>query len=66
MSLGPHKFVVCYLFINVHVEFYLRFKSMHPKHIVGKQTFEGLKLFFVKPMKERNTCYIYHIEMEEL
>jgi hypothetical protein len=39
---------------------------MHPKHIVGKQTFEGLKLFFVKPMKERNTCYIYHIEMEEL
>jgi hypothetical protein len=39
---------------------------MHPKHIVGKQTFEGLKLFFVKPMKERNTCCIYHVEMEEL
>ncbi len=51
----------------MHAEFYLRFRSTHLEHIIGKWTFERLKPFFVKPMKEQNTCCcIYHIEMEEL
>ncbi len=34
---------------------------------MGKQTFQGFKPFFVKSMKEQNTCYcIYHVELDEL
>jgi hypothetical protein len=35
--------------------------------IIGQQTFESLRSFYVKKMKERNTCcYIYHFEMDQL
>ena len=34
---------------------------------IGQRSFEYLKPFFVKPMKDRNTCCcIYHVELEEL
>ena len=34
---------------------------------IAQRSFEYLKPFFVKPMKDRNTCCcIYHVELEEL
>ncbi len=40
---------------------------MYPKANIGQRLFESLKLFFVKPMKDKNICYcIYHVELNEL
>ncbi len=43
---------LCAVGLLFQTYFYLKFKVADPKHIVGKRTFEGLKPFFVKPMKE--------------
>jgi hypothetical protein len=54
--------LLCVVGLWLQTKFYLKFKATHPKHIIGERTFDGLKPFFVKPMKEWNTCcYIYHI-----
>jgi hypothetical protein len=34
--------------------------------IIGQRKFESLRPFYVKKMKERSTCYIYHVEIEQL
>jgi hypothetical protein len=56
------------LFFNiVKTEFFLRFQVAHLDLIIGQRYFESLKSFFVKPMKDRNTCCcIYHVELNEL
>jgi hypothetical protein len=33
---------------------------------IGQRTFDELKFLFVKPMHECNTCYIYHVKIDEL
>jgi hypothetical protein len=51
----------------VQTEFFLRFQATHLNLIIGQRSFESLKPFFVKPMKDQNTCcYIYHVELNEL
>jgi hypothetical protein len=43
---------LCVVGLLLQTYFYLGFKGAHPKHIIGKQTFEKIKPLFVKPMKE--------------
>jgi hypothetical protein len=45
----------------------MRFKKEHSKVNVGLRAFESLKPFYVRRLKERNTCACkYHVEMLEL
>jgi hypothetical protein len=47
--------------------FFLHFQKGHRLHIIGKQTFDLLHLYWVKIMKDWNVyCCIYHVKMEEL
>jgi hypothetical protein len=56
-----------FLFGCVQIEFFLKFKAINHGTCIGQQTFELLKPFFVKPMREHNTsCFIYHVEFDEL
>jgi hypothetical protein len=48
------------------VIFFLRFQVAYPKVHIGQKLFESLKPFFVKPLKDRNACCIYHTKLEEL
>jgi hypothetical protein len=49
------------------MEFYLKFQRAHPEVIVGKHSFDFLRPFWMKKMKERNVCCcIYHVEIQEL
>jgi hypothetical protein len=50
----------------VKTDFFLRFQPTHLDLIIGQRSFESLKSFFVKPVKDRNTCCIYHVEINEL
>jgi hypothetical protein len=50
----------------LQIEFFLKFQTTHPKKIVGQKVFESLKLFYVKALKRRNTCCIYHTKINEL
>jgi hypothetical protein len=51
----------------VQFKFYNKFQSAHPKSVVCQRVFESLKTFFVKLLKDKNTCCcIYHIELNEL
>ncbi len=49
------------------LSFFFKFQTTHPKASIEQRLFESLKLFFVKPMKDRNTCYcMYHVKLNEL
>ena len=51
----------------LQTQFFIRFVKAHPEVIVGERCFICLKPFFIKAMKERNTCCcIYHVELDEL
>jgi hypothetical protein len=51
----------------VHIEFFLRFQVAHLDLIIGQRSLEYLKPFFVKLVKDWNTCCcIYHVEFIEL
>jgi hypothetical protein len=51
----------------VRTKFYKKFQNAHPKSIVGQRVFEYLKSFFVKPLKNKNTCCcVYHVKLNEL
>ncbi len=51
---------------HVQNDFFQRFQATYPGIHIGQRLFELLKPFLVKPLKDRNTCYIYHTELEEL
>lgn len=37
----------------------------HPECKIGQRTFENLKPWYVKPLRDRNVCcWIYHVEMD--
>ena len=56
-----------FLFFCLQMEFFLRFQVAFPAVIVGKRSFDLLRPFWVKRMKERNVCCcIYHVEFQEL
>jgi len=40
----------------LQTEFYLKFKKANPNAIIGEWTVQGFKPFFMKPIKEKNTC----------
>jgi hypothetical protein len=45
----------------------LKFQVAHLEEIVRQKVFESLKPFYVKALRDRNTCcFIYHIEINEL
>ena len=45
----------------------MNFKDQHPSINLGFRKFQGLKPFFVRKLKERNTCCcVYHIKMDML
>lgn len=48
------------------VTFFLRFQTTYPKIHIGQRLFESLKPFFVRLLKDRNTCCIQHTKLEEL
>jgi hypothetical protein len=51
----------------LQTQFFIRFQKAHPEVIAGERSFCSLKPFFIKAMKERNTCCcIYHVELNEL
>jgi len=51
----------------MQTSFFLKFQESNPLVDIGQSSFEYLKPFFVKPLKNRNTCCcIYHVELEEL
>ncbi len=50
----------------MQIELYRKFQTSHPKIIIGQRLFEFLKPFFGKPLKDRNTCCIYHVKLNEL
>jgi hypothetical protein len=51
----------------LQTEFFFRYQAVHLEEIVGQRVFESLKPFYVKVLKDRNTCCcIYHIEINEL
>lgn len=51
----------------LQAEFFLNFKEQHPSCVIGFRTFQQLKPFFVKRLKERNTCCcVYHARMDLL
>ena len=51
----------------LQVEFFLNFKEQHPSCVIGFRTFQQIKPFYVKRLKERNTCCcIYHTHMDFL
>lgn len=53
--------------VVLQTQFFIRFQKAHPEVIVGERSFRSLKPFFIKAMKERNTCCcIYHVELNEL
>lgn len=51
---------MCY----VQTEYYLNFRETHPEVIIGQRSFEKLKPWFVRKLKDRNTCCcVYHIQL---
>jgi hypothetical protein len=49
------------------MEFFLHFQRVHPSIITRKRSFDLLRPYWVKKMKDQNVCCcIYHVEMEEL
>ena len=51
----------------LQMDFFLRFQKASQHVIIGKRSFDLLRPFWMKCMKERNVCcYIYHIEFQEL
>jgi hypothetical protein len=51
----------------VKTEFFLRFQVAHLYLITGQMSFESLKSFFVKYVKDwNNCCCIYHVKFNEL
>ncbi len=67
-------FIICYFFrlmwvffVILQLDFYTQFAKAHPNCIVGLRAFEKLKPYYVRRLKECNTCACkYHIEMVEL
>ena len=41
----------------------MKFKDSHPQLQVGQRSFEKLKPWFVRKLKDRNTCCVYHIQL---
>jgi hypothetical protein len=59
--------ILKYFNLCVHTKFFLKFHVMHPAITIGQRMFERLKPFFVRRMKDWNTCcYIYHVKIDEL
>ncbi len=53
--------------MTVQVSFFKRFKIAHVEVLVQLRAFAGMRPFFCKRLKERNTCCcIYHVELDEL
>jgi hypothetical protein len=51
----------------VQLDFFVRFKKDHPHVSVCLRAFASLKPFYVRRLKERDTCACkYHVEMLEL
>jgi hypothetical protein len=49
------------------LDFYTRFLKEHPNCQIGPWAFEKFKSYYVRRLKEWNTCaYKYHVEMVEL
>ena len=49
---------------GVQIEYFLRFRETHPTVQIGQRSFEKLKPWFVRKLKDRNTCCcVYHIQM---
>jgi hypothetical protein len=62
---GSNSVTICKCCMQT--EFSLHFRSVHPSIIIRKQSFNSIRPFWVKKMKDRNVCcYIYHVKMEEL
>jgi len=56
-------YVMCY----AQIEFYKKFQSAHLESVISQRVFGYLKPFFVKPLKDKNTCCcIYHVKLNEL
>lgn len=43
--------------------FYLQFQATHPECNIKHVTFLKMKAYFVKALKDRNTCCKYHVEL---
>lgn len=55
------------MFACLQVEFFLHFQRIHPDVKIGQRTFEKLKPYFVRKLKDRYTCCcITHIQMSFL
>ncbi len=50
----------------MQTEFFLRFQVAHLDLIIGQKSFESLKPFFVKPIKDQIYYCIYHVKFNEL
>jgi hypothetical protein len=56
-----------YLLLCFQLDFYSQLKKQNPICQVGLQAFEKLKPYYIRQLKEINTCaYKYHVEMGEL
>jgi hypothetical protein len=51
---------------HVQSDFFLRFQTTYPKMHIAQRLFELLKPFFVRLLKDRNTCCIQRTKLEEL
>lgn len=62
---GFNSVTICKWWLQM--EFLLCFQRVHPSIIIRKRSFDLLKPYWVKKMKDQNVCCcIYHVEMEEL
>ena len=49
----------------MQTDFFMNFKEQHPSLDIGFRAFQGLKPFFVRKLKERNTCCcVYHTRID--
>ena len=44
----------------------MNFKDQHPSINLGFRKFHGLKPYYARNLKERNTCCVYHMKMDML
>ncbi|MCO5606921.1 hypothetical protein L7F22_061112 [Adiantum nelumboides] len=49
----------------MQAKFFMNFKEQHPSIDIGFRAFQSLKPFFVRKLKERNTCCcVYHTRID--
>ena len=61
------EFTVFYLAFFFQTSFFQQFMEAHPECSIRQRAFERLKPWWVKKLKEWNTCCcIYHVEMDPM